>query len=618
MKPIAFDTGFKPALPFYAGSATSTLVPWPFPVSLDGHTFNVQWDKDSIGVWGAKFKRETLPLVRNQADQSNTPGEQSISPEQLWRRSQDTWLAGEGQVYLDRATSNIARYNDSKGINPWNPWQLSLLNDTAQVYVSANTGLQCLNTGTNVYLIDGTNLKFTPDLSTYTTVTGMTGSPLSMDTDGGNIYTANNTNGIYSGTLGGASVASYATGTVTLVRYAKSRLMAAGGGKLYNVIAGGALPSPLLDLSSRAFTWVDICGANTQIYAAGYSGTSSIIYRTAVLADGTALAVPTVAAELPDGEIVRSLAAYLGYVLIGTDKGVRFCQVNSDGSLTLGGIISTTSPVYCFEPQSRFVWYGLSNYDGGNSFLGRMDLTTFTNPLVPAYASDLQAHATGTVRSVITFNNKRYFTVDGYGLVGETGACVSSGTFVSGVISYGLADPKVAMYVDLKHDPLKGSIQVGIINDINDPILAVSSAKTIGISATQGTVSPAYSYPAGQLIGENFQIVLTLAPDGSGNSPVLTRWILRSMPIPVRTAQWNVPLMLFSTVVAGDKDFTINVPNELNYLYGLWQSQKVFTYQVGFDSYQVVLYDYQWLPDHVNVHGEIEGTFFAQLKEIAG
>jgi len=32
----------------------------------------------------------------------------------------------------------------------------------------------------------------------------------------------------------------------------------------------------------------------------------------------------------------------------------------------------------------------------------------------------------------------------------------------------------------------------------------------------------------------------------------------------------------------------------------------------------VVLYDYQWLPEIVNIHGETEGTFFAQLKEIAG
>jgi len=614
---LSYDTPFRPAVPFYSGSSTSSNVPWPYPVALDGHPYMLQWDKDSIGVWGAKFKRETLPLVRNQADNSNTPGEQSISPEQLWRRSQDTWLGGEGQTYLDRATSLLNRYNDSIGINPWNPWQLSLLNDTSRVYTSANTGLACLNTGTNVYIIDGTALKYTSDMSTFTSVTGMTGSPVSMASDGATIYTANSSNGIYSGTLGGASVSSFATGTVTLVRYTKSRLMAAGGGKLYNVLSSGALPTALLDLSARNFTWVDICGGLSQIYAAGYAGTKSIIYRTAILSDGTALAVPTVAAELPDGEIVRSIASYLGYVLIGTDKGVRFCQVNSDGSLTLGGIITTSQPVYCFEPQSRFVWYGLSNYDGNNSFLGRMDLTTFTNTLVPAYAADLQAYSQGAVRSVITFNNKRYFTVDGYGLVGETSTPVASGTFVSGVISYGLSDPKVAMYVDIKHEPLKGSIQVGIIADTSDQYAAATNATTIGTSSVVGSVSPTYAFPAGQLVGENFQIVLTLNSDGT-NSPVLTRWILRSMPIPIRTAQWNVPIMLFSTITVGDKDWAMKVPDELTHLYNLWQSQEVFTFQMGFETYQVVLYDYQWLPEIVNIHGETEGTFFAQLKEIAG
>lgn len=625
---IKYDTPYEAPTPaFFAGSAGSNLVPYPFPISLGGHYYGIQWDNTAIGVWGARFKRTSLPLLRAQADSSNTPGEQSISPEQFWRRSQETWLYGEGQTYLDRANSELRRYHDGLGIDPWTPWQLKLLNDTTNVYSTSNTGVQCEVAGTYLYVIDGSNLKFSSGaLTSWTSVTGMTGSPLSMATDGNTIWTANNTNGIYSGTIAGASVSSYATGTATLVRFVKSRLMAAGGGKIYNITASGAFSTALLDLSSRNFTWVDFTGGQSQIYAAGYAGDKSLIYRTAIKADGTSLDVPTVAGELPDGEIVRSLGSYLGYILIGSDKGVRFCQANADGSLTIGGLITTSQPVYCFEGQDRFVWYGLGNYNAYTSGLGRMDLTTFTAPLVPAYASDLMSFTTssgsrvgtlGAVRSVVTFNGKRYFTVDGFGLVGEASVPVPSGTFVSGVIAYGISDPKVAMYIDIKHEPLVGSIQVAIVADQSDSYIDTNTANTVGISTKVGSVSPPYAFPCGQLYGETFQVVLKLTSDGT-NSPILNRWTLRSYPIPVRSAQWDVPILIYPTITIGDKDWAQDSDVEIDYLVSLHQTQSVVTLQVADASYPVVMYDYQWLPDAIDIHGKPRGIFYAQLREIVG
>ena len=623
---ISYKTPFyDPAPSFYAGTSYSGLVPYPFPVSIAGHAYQVQWDSTAIGVWGARFKKNSLPLLRTQADSSNTPGEQSISPEQFWRRSQDSWQFGAGQIQLDRANSELRRYNWSNGIDPWTPWELKLLNDTTNVYTSANTGLQCLVASTYVYMIDSTALKFSSGaLSSWTSVTGMSGSPLSMATDGNTIWIANNTNGIYSGTVAGSSVSSYATGTADLVRFVKSRLMAAGGGKLYNITTSGALPTALLDLSGRNFTWVDIASGESQIYAAGYSGDKSLVYRTAIKSDGTALDVPIVAAELPDGEIVRSLGTYLGYVLIGSDLGVRFCSVNTDGSLTIGSLTQTKhydtnvqSPVYCFEGQDRFVWFGWSNYDE-NTGLGRMDLTNFTSPLTPAYASDLMVqNTTGTVRSVATFNNKRIFTVDGKGLYLEADTPVASGYLVSGVISYGISDPKVAMYLDIKHEPLVGSITVGIVADQSDSDLDTDVVTTIGTSSLAGSVSPENAFPCGQLVGENFQVVLTLTSSGTA-SPVLSRYTLRSYPAPVRIAQWDVPIILAPIVVAGDKDWSFNVNSEVDFLVALHQAQNVMTFQFADASSQVVMYDYQWLPEALDIDGNPRGIFYAQLREIVG
>ena len=610
---LRYDTPYiEPTPAFYSGASTSPLVPYPFPVAVAGHPYQIQWDQTAIGVWGAKFKKTSLPLLRTQADNSNTPGEQSVSPEQFWRRSQDSWHYGAGQVHYDRANSNGNRFYSSKGVNPWDQWKVSLLNTTSNVKTSTNTGLQCLVAGTYVYLTNGTALNYSSGaLSSWSSATGMTGSPLSITTDGNTIWTANNTNGIYSGIVGASSVSSYSTGTVTLVSFTKSRLMAAGGGKLYNITATGALPTALLDLSGRNFTWVDIVGGQSQIYAAGYAGDKSLIYRTAIKADGTALDVPIVAAELPDGEIVASLGSYLGYIFIGSNRGVRFCSVNSDGSLTLGSLTKTDATVYCFEGQDRFVWYGLTNYDISSTGLGRLDLTSFTSTLTPAYASDLMADGQGAVRTVQTFNNLRLFTVDGVGLFYETASTpVSTGNITVGTTGYGITDPKVAMFLDIKHEPLNGSISFAISAD-------GKAAKTIGISSVTATVSPANAFPCRQLFGEEFQLTATLTP-ASNVSPTLTRWTLRSYPAPVRTGQWDIPILLFDTVSAGGTDYPLDVTTELDFLIGLHKSQKIATLQIGNTVSQAVMYDYQWLPEAFNTKGYVRGTFYAQFREIAG
>ena len=617
---------YSPTPAFYSGTSYSQLVPYPFPISIGGHAYQLQWDANAIGVWGAKFKRNSLPLIRGQADSSNTPGEQSISPEQFWRRSQENWVFGEGQNHLDRANSDLRRYNDGEGINPWDPWQVKLLNKTSRKKTTTATNLQCTVASDYVYLTTNSTVQYSTDLTTWTTVTesGSPASATSITTDGYNIWIAHGATGIYKTTAGASSATSYATyasGSLNLVRFVKSRLMAASGGKLFNILASGALTNSdvLLDLTARNFTWVDIVGSPTQIYAAGYTGDKSFIYRTAIKADGTALDVPTVAGQLPDGEVVASLGEYLGYVFIGSNRGIRFCTVGTDGSLVIGALIPTYSTVYSFEGQDRFVWFANSNYDG-DSGLGRMDLTTFTSPLVPAYSSDLMAGTGGgVVRNVSTFNDLRIFTIDGYGLYAElANTPVDAGYLVTGSISYGIADPKVAMFLDLKHEPLNGKISAAIVSDQSDSDVEWVPANVIGISEVQGSVSPYSAFPCGQLTNESVQIIFKLEPSSTGVSPVLNRWTLRSYPAPKRTAQWDVPLLLFPTITAGDKDYSFDVQKELDYLVGLHQSQGIITFQVAEATYQVVMYDYQWLPEAIGVDGQPRGTFYAQLREIVG
>jgi hypothetical protein len=606
---IKFDTGFNAS--FFTGVAASMLVPGTFPVALDGRPYQVQWDHTQIGVWGARFKRDSLPLLRSQADQSNVPGEQSISPQNFWRRSQENWISGSGQKMQDRGSSIGTRFYTSKGINPWSPYQLTLLNQTANKRASANTSLNCLVAGTFVYLTNGATLEFSSGtLASWTGVTGTPNAATSICTDGATVYTAHGASGVYSTTAGGATSASYATGTATLVDFVKGRLMAAGGTSVYNIIAAGALPAALFT-KGTGWNWVGFAGGQTQIYMAGYSGDKSLIYRTAILADATALAAPIVAGELPDGEIIRSIKAYLSNIIIGSDLGVRFCTVDSSGNLTVGALITTTSPVYASEGQDRFIWYGLTNYDSLSSGIGRMDLTTFTTNSTPAYASDLMATGQGTVRSIRSFGNARLFTVDGVGLFYETLATpVSTGNLVTGWITYGISDPKVAVYLDLKHDPLTGTVASTMATD-------GTAGVVLGTSASQGA---AYAtFQANQATGLQYQITFTMTPT-TNVSPILTRWTLRSYPAPVRASQFLVPILLFPVVRSnrGDSDYPLNPETEYQAVVALHKAQKIVTFQLGNDTYQVIVYDYQWLPDEQMANGDMQGTMLLYLNEITG
>src|ERR1051326_4657627 len=107
--------------PFYSGSAVAdaSLVPGQFPVAISGHPYILNTDPQAIESYGHNFKEESLPLLRDQADQGKLPGDQSLSPAQFWRRSQDGWLAGAGQSVLDRGTSDVTRFNTSLGVDPW-------------------------------------------------------------------------------------------------------------------------------------------------------------------------------------------------------------------------------------------------------------------------------------------------------------------------------------------------------------------------------------------------------------------------------------------------------------------------------------------------------------------
>lgn len=601
--------------PFFTGlTATSADVPSLYDVGLNGRGFLLDLDS-------GEFRHQSVPLLRDQADQSAVPGEGSINPDDLWRRVVTSWHQGAGQRNWDTPELSAAgRFYTSKGIDPWTNGQITLLPSTDEKKTSSNTNLALAVAGAYLYLIDGASIQYTQDVTvdspTWTDITGEPATaPSSITSDGFSVYTAHGADGIFVTTRGGASTALGVTAfTVTGIKYVKGRLFAWSTDKIYNVTSVDtgtppAAPSALLDHANSDFTWVDVAEGPGFYFLAGYSGDKSTIYHTAVKPDGTALDVPTVAAELPDGEIVRSIQGYLGFVLIGTDKGIRFGVPDSTGSIELGGLIDDALEVRCFEGQDRFVWFGWSQYDATSTGLGRLDLSTF-NGTRPAYASDLMATENGDVLSVVTFQGIRVFTVSADGVFAEHTDLVASGTIEVGRITYGIFDSKVSLYVNVSHEPLVGSVGAELKRDGGDYATIGGTVSTAGLTQSD--------FPTNRARAEAFDIRLTLTRDAVATTgPTVGRITLRSYPAAQRSERIVLPLLLGKNQIRRGESHGRDVVDDLTFLAGLEDGSPV-AYQEATQTFTVIAEDHEWRPHHMEEdRSAFNGTYLLQLKRFA-
>lgn len=609
-EPVVEVTGDITA-PLFTGGGSTDTVPYKWDVGLGGRTYMLD-TKMSEG-----WRHKGVPLLRQQQDNSLTPSSVSLSSEGVWRSGVDSWHKGAGQNYRDRPDSNPFRFRSSKGVDPWTRYQLSLLPATDQKKSSANTNLYLVVAGSRVYVIDGQTVSYTTDPTVDSpTWTGLTGVPaatiLTICSDGYYLWFADGADIYRTHTATGAATLWAAGHTVTLLRFAKGRLIGAVGNAIYSYSATGASTALTTGWTVPAsFTWVDVVGSPStkHIHAAGYIGDKSLVFAYGLKDDGTGLDAGVVAAELPDGEIVRSLGSYLGFLLIGTDAGVRFAVAGSDGSLTLGPLLSTGTAVECFEGQGPHVWFGWKNYDSTSTGLGRLSLEEFAvaDNLAPAYASDLMAAAQGAVTSVVTFGGKRYFTVSGSGVWGEDTTYVSSGTIESGRITANISESKTAFGVDVRHRSIPGGTTTVALS------VDGGTFATLGAALSQDGTVPAEDS------GREFEVRFTITKSGS-NIPVLSSWTLRYWPKAQRQTVWTIPLLLHYQVELPDGiPDSIDVAYEREVLVGHFTDGTVLTFQSAIGSASVIIDDFEWIPHHFRAPGGVvpDGTMVLTLKEVS-
>ena len=502
------------------------------------------------------MRRETSEFRRQRIDSERNPGEQSLDSG-YWIRSQSSWHYGDGLTSAEPLEINDLearfRYQEGGGIDPWTPGQLSLLHDTEKVFSASATGQLLLGVNTGVLHAAGTALSYLPSAGASASVSWSGSATIQSLTSNGSSWFVGANGGIYKGTLpSGAGTHIYTTAATTLVRWVKSRLMASVGTSIYEITnispsaTPAALPTALYTHPSTDWVWTDFAEGPTAIYLSGYSGDSSSIFQIGVDATSTTvtLAQPVVVAEMPRGEVVKSLYSYVGaYMIVGTSKGVRVAAIESNGSLTLGPLLIEKSDG-CDDAvaQGSFVWVTVgAQGDAGNRVnragLYRVNLGQNLNnsPLQFAHASDLVAPAgtTGKAVQVSVAGDAVWFAVDGSGVFREKSTFVSEGWLETGRIRLGTVEAKA--WRDMRLMMLSSAVgSVTGYASVNGSQSPSTWDQVINVTSTNADQYGSLNYAAPGAQQSLYAAFKITATDPS-ISPVMVGYQLRAIPAPKRT-----------------------------------------------------------------------------------
>jgi len=583
-----------------------------------------------IDTASGDYRRTGIEVVqqRNTGD----PRDVLLLPQGIWRQAQSSWHFGAGQSNLDRENSLPFRYEASYGIDPWTQWQLNILPETQQLKDLTGQSGSAFMVVIDDYLVvqASAGLLWYSSLAASATPTFQSMATTVVDmTDEGDAAIVLLSNGAVVKATNPTTQTTHITRAgSTMVAYVKDYLILGDEHELYDCTDGTAKKIYTNPLTS--FRWVDACEGSQFIYALGGIKDKWMVHKIGLKSDGTGLIPAIVAVNLPHGEVGHSIGSYLGYIFIGTNKGVRMAQADSNGDLTLGAIIPTETFVTCFEGQDNFVWYGNSKISPAYtavpgdpaSFpttavcgLGRLDLTTFTTTaLTPAYANDIVAEGeTGrNVQAVVTWEGRRVFSVNGGGVYYEGTNKMDAAWLRQGIMSFSVEDLKNGLYQQAKWMPGQGKIALDLAFD-SSGFARYANLTVLPTNMRSDNVS----LKGVQFSRVNARYVLFRSTTDATKAPVMTRWELRSSPVRGAASRWQVPVMNYDTIDIDGVSYPRDVNAELDALMSLVESGQVFVYQESGRSYQVHARNFEWQPEKLSANGKgWQGTFTIVIEEV--
>jgi hypothetical protein len=367
------------------------------------------------------YVRQTAPFKKDQFDNGAEPGEQSLTG--WWIRSQSSFHGGSGINFYDPSAGETVthRFTDSKNVNVWTKGQATLLKETVTGHVTTypveSNGrsfqqMRSIKWGTTngVLLHDGYDVDKIDSTGTETHFidynAGADDKVYAICDDGTTAYWVTNDTGpsgklevnkkVLTADSGTSATPMFTINGITVtnatMEYVKDRIVMAANNRIYEFpTSQSSAPTALYTHSDNDIIFTSITASGPAIYIAGFSGIQSSIFKFTLSTAGVmpTLTTAITAAEMPVGEKIHKIFYYLGYLMIGTDKGIRAAVISDqDGSVKYGPlIVETTQPCYDFAARDKFVWCATGV--GGEPGVIRIDLGNEIETLRFAYANDI-------------------------------------------------------------------------------------------------------------------------------------------------------------------------------------------------------------------------------------
>jgi hypothetical protein len=342
------------------------------------------------------------------------------------------------------------------------------------------------------------------------------------------------------------------TVTNAVIEYTKERIIMCVNDSIYEFPTNQAsMPTAVYVHRDDDHVFTSITSSGSAIYVSGYSGIQSNIYKFTLT---TAGAMPTLtsaitAAELPVGEVTYKISYYLGYMLIGTNQGMRVAQLSdTDGSINYGPeLFESTQPVYDFAFRDRYVW--ATTGVEGQAGTTRVDLGQELAPLVFPYAWDLYdpddtlLNYTTTCAFMGETPQLSFVTADTNGdgkiYIEETDELIAEGYLQTGFVRYNTLEKKIFKQLQARIDTANGATNLYSIT-------ATGNESNIG-SFGQGDTVPEVniSYPTGsqEYLGFKFNILRSSTDPTKG--PLFTGYQIKALPAIPRQRLIQYPVMCY-------------------------------------------------------------------------
>ena len=337
------------------------------------------------------------------------------------------------------------------------------------------------------------------------------------------------------------------------MEFVKDRIILCVNNTVYELATNAtSLPSAIYTNPNTNYHYTSIAASGPAIYTAGHSGIYSTIQKYTLGTNGAmpVLTQAVVAAEFPPGEIVEKVYYYLGYMLIGTSKGLRVANVNDqDGSLEYGPLIfESNQPVYDVACRDRFAW--ATTGVGSNAGLTRVDLSQLIEgePLRFAYANDLVGIQSGThfttgVAFLGTTNRLAFATefevTNGAIYIESASALVGSGYLQTGAIRYGTLEPKNFKFVRARGDYSFGAMDIQTVEESGN------INNVITYNAAVGTPEAATTNPEASQEFLSYKFTLSRSASDTSKGPVFKGFQAKALPATKRQRLIQFPVWCF-------------------------------------------------------------------------